>query len=82
MAHAPSIRRLDPTEHLQQGGFPSTVEADHSDAVAGLHAQAHTVQERFEPEGLVHIFQVNQIDHEVPSKSSAPGAGPVAVAVR
>ena len=63
VAHAPGVRLDDAGQNLQQGGLAAAVEADHADAVAGLHAEADAVEQGLEPVGLGDVLQVDQVRH-------------------
>lgn len=70
---------LDPGEHLEQGGFAASVEADDPDPFADMHAERDVVQQRLDPEALMDLFEIDQVGHEsfrVLRKRADDGPGP------
>src|SRR5690606_17130356 len=63
-ADAAAVGFLDAGQHLEQGGLAATVEADDADPLTRVHAQGDVIEQRFDPETLADLFEVDQVGHE------------------
>ena len=70
-----AVGRQRPGQHLDQRGLPAAVAADDADAVAGVDAEGHAVEDGLRtPEADRHRLEVDEVGHGFQSPGARTGS--------